>query len=385
MKAFLGYLSLLFSSFALAEIAVQPVFLEKQGEIVQLAVDDQQQLLMINKKGDLWKLGDEQPILSGLSPYIQPQAGYGKTAVADNKGRFLLLENGRLYSSDILLSPNSGMAILPFAVIAVANEKGESRLVRIETDAQKAKVVAYSAMPVLSDARPVQVNFNGDNRQGHIAVLAQPDNITYRHGVLGDDVEAAELQFLERHNLQPLATALSQQGAVFEANSLAVFPTEKGNKIVTLMSGNGEGAKTVMVGVQNNKLVIERQTQALNQNRWQSPFVFNGKLYAVQMPHLVGRLVEYEFNGTDVKEKIIADGLSNHQIGSRETDLTAVTAEFVVIPQMGYRTLSLLNKQGKLTALSTQLPAKIVKTVATDKNAYLLLHNGEVWSVGEEK
>lgn len=385
MKAFLGYLSLLFSSFALAEIAVQPVFLEKQGEIVQLAVDDQQQLLMINKKGDLWKLGDEQPILSGLSPYIQPQAGYGKTAVADNKGRFLLLENGRLYSSDILLSPNSGMVILPFAVIAVANEKGESRLVRIETDAQKAKVVVYSAMPVLSDARPVQVNFNGDNRQGHIAVLAQPDNITYRHGVLGDDVEAAELQFLERHNLQPLATALSQQGAVFEANSLAVFPTEKGNKIVTLMSGNGEGAKTVMVGVQNNKLVIERQTQALNQNRWQSPFVFNGKLYAVQMPHLVGRLVEYEFNGTDVKEKIIADGLSNHQIGSRETDLTAVTAEFAVIPQMGYRTLSLLNKQGKLTALSTQLPAKIVKTVATDKNAYLLLHNGEVWSVGEEK
>lgn len=385
MKAFLGYLSLLFSTFALAEIAVQPVFLEKQGEIVQLAVDEQQQLLMINKKGELWKLGDEQPILSGLSPYIQPQAGYGKTAIADNKGRFLLLENGRLYSSDILLSPNSGMAILPFAVIAVTNEKGESRLVRIETDTQKAKVVAYSAMPVLSDARPVQVNFNGDNRQGHIAVLAQPDNITYRHGVLGDDVEAAELQFLERHNLQPLATALSQQGAVFEANSLAVFQTEKGNKIVTLMSGNGEGAKTVMVGVQNNKLVIERQTQALNQNRWQSPFVFNGKLYAVQMPHLVGRLVEYEFNGTDVKEKIIADGLSNHQIGSRETDLTAVTAEFAVIPQMGYRTLSLLNKQGKLTALSTQLPAKIVKTVATDKNAYLLLHNGEVWSVGEEK
>lgn len=385
MKKFCCYLSLLFSSFALAEIAVQPVFLEKQGEIVRLEVDDQQQLLMINKKGELWKLGDEQPILSGLSPYIQPQAGYGKTAVADNKGRFLLLENGRLYSSDILLSPNSGMVILPFAVIAVANEKGESRLVRIETDAQKAKVVVYSAMPVLSDARPVQVNFNGDNRQGHIAVLAQPDNITYRHGVLGDDVEAAELQFLERHNLQPLATALSQQGAVFEANSLAVFPTEKGNKIVTLMSGNGEGAKTVMVGVQNNKLVIERQTQALNQNRWQSPFVFNGKLYAVQMPHLVGRLVEYEFNGTDVKEKIIADGLSNHQIGSRETDLTAVTAEFVVIPQMGYRTLSLLNKQGKLTALSTQLPAKIVKTVATDKNAYLLLHNGEVWSVGEEK
>lgn len=385
MKAFFCYLSLLFSSFALAEIIVQPVFLEKQGEIVQLAVDDQQQLLMINKKGDLWKLGDEQPILSGLSPYIQPQVGYGKTAVADNKGRFLLLENGRLYSSDILLSPNSGMAILPFAVIAVANEKGESRLVRIEAEAQKAKVVAYSAMPVLSDARPVQVNFNGDNRQGHIAVLAQPDNITYRHGVLGDDVEAAELQFLERHNLQPLATALSQQGAVFEANSLAVFPTEKGNKIVTLMSGNGEGAKTVMVGLQNNKLVIERQTQALNQNRWQSPFVFNGKLYAVQMPHLVGRLVEYEFNGTDLQEKIIADGLSNHQIGSRETDLTAVTAEFAVIPQMGYRTLSILNKQGKLTALSTQLPAKIVKTVATDKNAYLLLHNGEVWSVGEKK
>lgn len=385
MKQFFCYLSLLFSSLTFADIAVKPLSLEKQGEIVQLAVDEQQQLLLINKKGELWKLGDEQLILSGLSSHIQPQSRYGKIAAADNKGRFVLLENGRLYSSDIVLSPNSGMAILPFAVIAVSQEKGESRLVRIETEGEQAKVVAYSTMPVLPDAQPVQVNFYGDNKQGHIAVLAQPDSITYQHAVLGDGIEAAELQFLERHNLQPLATTLSQSGKVFEANSFAVLPTEKGNKIVTVMAGNGEGAKTVVVGLQNNRLVIEQQSQALNPNRWQSPFVFNSRLYAVQMPHLIGRLVEYQFKGGDLNEKQITENLSNHQIGSRETDLTAVTADFVVIPEMGYRSLSILDKQGKLTALSTQLPAKIVKTVATDKKAYLLLSNGEVWSVEETK
>ncbi|MDO4430404.1 MAG: hypothetical protein Q4B95_03780 [Lonepinella koalarum] len=384
MKAFFYSLVLLFSSSVFAEIQLKPLPLGNIGEVEQITLDDKQQLLMLNKKGELWKMGDKLPLLKEISPQIAPQSRYGKIAAMDKNGHFLLWENGKEYRSNVVISPYSGMVILPFAVIAVQRENGKNRLVRLELNGSAVKLAAVSETEVLPDTQPLQIHFHGENSQGHIAVLAKPDTHTYQHGVLGDEIEAAELQFLERHNLQPLATTLSQPDLAFEANRLAILPTLKGNKIIAVMSGDGEGAKAVLVTEKAGKLVVEAQSQPLQSNRWQSPFVFNGKLYAVQMPHLAGRLVEYEIKGSELIENHLANGLSNHQIGRRETDLTAVSAGFAVIPQIGYRQVAVLNSQGKLTALSTQLPANIVKTLASDNIAYLLLANGEIWQVKSE-
>lgn len=373
---------------------LEPLHMPGVGHIRQMALDERGALLVVNAQGQLWRREPHatgvEKLLSGISGSVAPVAGHGKIAVADNQGRFLLWQAGRVVKSDIVLAPDAGMVVLPFAVIAVARHDNENRLVRLEEAGGVAKITAMADTPVLPDSHPVQINFAGDNSQGHIAVLARPDGHTYRHGVLGDAIEAGELQYLERHSLQPLAAALAQRGMVLEGNRLQVLPRPVaaggvGHEVVAVMAGNGSGGRTVRVGQQGGQLRVVAQSAALPQNRWQSPFVWQGRLYAVQMPHLAGRLVMYTGQGGVLEETLLGQGLSNHEIGSRETNLAAGAADFAVVPGRDLRSLYVLNAQGALGVLKTLLPATVLKTVAVPDRVYTLLSNGEVWQVRREK
>lgn len=356
------------------------------GFVVQLALGDDKKPLIINNQGELWRLADNRPLVKGVSKQVTPVAGFGKIALADRLGKFMLLQvqndTVATWSSDISLSSVAGMAMLPHATIAVQDERGVAHLVRIEVEtaqnARTAQVVARFATPVLPDSKPVQVALVGDD--AHIAVLASPDETTYRHGVLGDAIEAGELHYLERHSLTPLLSPLAVRGLVFEGNQLEVLPAKNGNRLIAVMAGNGAGAKTVVVGEQTGKLSVLAQSEPLPMNRWQSPFVVGGALYAVQMPHLVGALVRYDTAGQALVPTALADGMSNHAISERETNLVASTLNFAVVPHRGYQRVSVLNEQG-LSDLPTTLPARIVKSVANDKTVFLLLDNGQVWQV----
>lgn len=370
----------LFSSPLLAHIQLSPLPLEKIGKAAQFALSEQGELVIINQKGELWKKGDTQPLAQHLSPQIAPSVGYQRIAAADKQNKFFLWTAEKSYTSDIVLAENATMETLAFATIAVAKQNNTHKLVRIETQGDKALITAESRDEVLPDARPLQINFESTEKtQGHIAILAKPDRSTYQHGVLGDDLEAAEIQYLERHSLQPLATSLSAKGLVFEANQLATFQQQGKNKLISVMSGDGEGGRTVLIESQNGKLSISAQSEPLPNHRWQSPFVFNQTLYAVQMPHLIGRLVSYHQQGEKLQEKSLESGLSNHAYGEYETNLAAVTQHFAIIPQQGYRNVAVIDNTGKLEKLSTTLPAAIIKTQSSSDKAYLLLENGEIW------
>lgn len=369
-----------------ADVALQAVDLKEIGQVKQFTIDDEQNLLVINQRGELWQVKQQHCLVNGLSTEITPKARYGKIAMADKQGNFVLWEKQQKYSSNIPLLPNAGMEILPLATIAVINHQQQARLARIETHQQEAKVVAMADTPVLPDAQPIQVNLTGEQGQGHIAVLAQPDDKSYQHGVLGDKIEAGELQFLERHTLKPLAKPLADDDLVFEANRLEILNTSQGQRLVTVMAGDGKGAKTVLVELGKNvlqqpSLKIVAESEALAPFRWQSPFIFLNQLYAVHMPHLAGHLVRYQLQGNRLQPQQLASGLSNHKIGSFETNITAVTENFAVIPHMGYRQVSILNKQGEVRKIAQTLPSKIIKTVASQQTAYLLLDNGQVWQV----
>lgn len=370
---------------AFAHYQLQQLPLAKIGKVAQFTLDEHQQLLAINQQGELWQVHNQHCIINGLSTHISPVANYGKIAVADRQQQFLLLEKNTAYRSNIRLSPWAGMVMLPFATIAVQDEHGIARLVRIEksTDRKQAdlNITARFATPVLADSQPIQINFQGDNQQGHIAVLARPDSQTYQHGVLGDAIEAGELHYLERHTLRPLATPLSVKGAVFEANRMEILPTSQGNRLISVLAGNGEGAKTIVVGERNQQLEIQASSPALPSNRWQSPFVFNAQLFAVQMPHLIGRLVQFQQLGMQLNAQTLEEGLSNHAIGEYETNLTASTQHFAVIPNKGYQSVRILDQQGNLHAIQTSLPARIHKMLASPDTAYLLLQNGEIWQI----
>lgn len=336
--------------------------------------------LIINEKAELWRLGDNTPLAQDVSDAVAPIAGFSKVAFADKNGYFQLLAGGTRHSSQVRLSPHSKMLMLPFAVIAVADENGTASLVRLELVGDEIKTVARFS-PVLPDARPVQVNFTGDNAQGHIAVISHPDSQTYRHGVLGDDIEGSQLQFLERHSLTPLATPLTVKGRVFEANTVESLPHATGNYLVTTLAGGGNGASTVVIDHTKDALKIIAQSTALPHHRWQSPFVFQGGLYAVQMPHLAGKLVKYTKISGHLKESHLADGYSNHAMGDFQTNLTLSTDDFALIPKMGYRAFGILDKGGNLTDF--ELPTRLVSTAQHQGTAYLLLENGQIWTVSK--
>jgi hypothetical protein len=111
------------------------------------------------------------------------------------------------------------MLVLALAVIAVAaGRDGQYRVVRLEPGGAGRAESARSSEPVLPDARPVQFDPAGTSSDdnGHVAVFAGPDSTRYRHGVLGDDVEATALLQLERHGLEPIARLALSAPFVFE-------------------------------------------------------------------------------------------------------------------------------------------------------------------------
>lgn len=367
-----------------AEIQLSPLPLDTIGKVAQFDISEQGELVVINQKGELWHADRRQKLADNLSGEIALSARYGRIASGDKQGNFFLWTPAQSYTSTIPLAKNAHFQPLAFATIAVTKQGDGYKLARIETQGTTAEIVANSDDYVLPDARPLQVNFHSnDHSQGHIAVLAKPDRETYQHGVLGDDLEAQEIQYLERHTLKPLAEKVRVNGLVFEANQLAIWGNET-PKLVSVLSGGGEGARTVVIGLTDGKLTLQSESEALPSHRWQSPFSFNGKLYAVQMPHLRMRLVEYRPNGNQLAEHFIADGLSNHAYGEYETNLAVSTATFALVPQAGYQQVAALEKDGKLKKLSQRLPAEIIRTRASTEKAYLLLANGDIW-VAEDK
>lgn len=380
MKNFLFFTACFCIAPLLANIHLTSLSLEKVGQVKQFTLNDQGEPIVVNQNGELWQLTTApRKLADNFSPTIALAAGYSRVAGADKQGNFQLWTENQTYRSNIPLASNATMQPLAFATIAVSKQQGEYKLVRIETTGDQAKISAISSDAVLPDARPLQIAFShSDHRQGHIAVLANPDSQTYRHAVLGDEIEAREIQYLERHTLQPLAEKLTLSRLVFEANQLKIWYNGQ-PKLVSVVSGGGAGGRVVLVGLAEGKLRIEAESEPLAMHRWQSPFSFNQQLYSVQMPHIIGRLVAYEQQQQHLHETTIASGLSNHAYGQYETDLTAVTAHFALIPQQGYRQMSWLDTEGKLHDLNLKLPSPVRQSQTTQDKAYLLLENGELW------
>ncbi len=165
--------------------------------------------------GRLWHVAhDGRTRLVGerIDPVGMLAVGHGRIAGRGLDGRLWVHETAQPGKpgasprrSTALLAPHSGLCILPLAVIAVVEQAGKHVLARFEADALgQWQVVARSRDAVLPDAVPIVVDLDGRGDGGHIAVLAGPDARRYPHAVLGDDIEATEVLWLERHSLEPL-------------------------------------------------------------------------------------------------------------------------------------------------------------------------------------
>lgn len=212
--------------------------------------------------------------------------------------------------------------------------------------------------------------------QGAIAAawLVAPTE-RYRHGVLGDAIEAGGLA-VRLADGRELRADLSPD-SVFEDR----YPRLLDDTLLVVRSYLDRGAALSLWGVEHDELKLLAESAPIGRpNRWLNPigaadFDGDGQIEyaAVVMPHLAGILTLYRRQGDRLDKVLEAPGFSNHQIGSRELRLAAV-ADFdrdgvpdIGLPSLDRTSFLLVSLRGgtlrTLRAIPLPGPAEGIETV----------------------
>lgn len=298
----------------------------------QLRTGPAHALLGTDREGQLWQLRSGGPVrrlAEGIDPLAPVAFGHGRIVARQRNGRLWVgggASDGG--TSEVILAAHAGLLVLPLAVLAVQGDAMAAHLVRLEpTGGGIWKVVARSKEPVLPDARPLQIDIDGRGDGGHVLVLAGPDRTRYPHAVLGDDIEATRVLWLERHDLSLLRSLQIEAPYVLE--DIAPRPWQAGGSrpaFVSVRSGP-QGAQLALIEADASSAGALRLA-ALGppigtRMRWLSPIADGTQLLAVHTPHIGGVLHRYRREGDRLQAERLLDGLSNHAIGSRELDVSA--------------------------------------------------------------
>lgn len=154
----------------------------------------------------------------------------------------------------------------------------------------------------------------------------------YRHGVLGDEVEAGSLVVATRNGRQ-VEHVLSEHH-VFEdlTPRIADLDGDGLNEIVTIRSSVSRGAALAIYGLDRGALVERDATPEIGRpNRWLSvagigKYMKGGGSFVayVETPHIGGTLRYARFSGGRLSIRTILIGdVSNHRIGSTLLSMSA--------------------------------------------------------------
>ena len=204
---------------------------------------------------------------------------------------------------------------------------------RLLAPLQEAKDVAVGNMPAaLYDGKvalPPKGTING------LAYFANQTK-RYAHGILGDAVEAGSLvTWLEGSSPKGKPSVFDlPEDEVFEDLYPRIIDFEgSGNfHFVTLRSKHGNGASIAIYETKNGELELAAQTPYIGrQNRWRNiagmaDFTGDGHIEIAEVvtPHIGGTLNFWTWKGGKLELKASRFGFSNHFIGSRELELSAV-------------------------------------------------------------
>jgi hypothetical protein len=154
----------------------------------------------------------------------------------------------------------------------------------------------------------------------------------YAHGVLGDAIEAGGLVLEGRAGRQ--FHYLLDSGTVFEDRRVRLVDLDGNGRdeAVVIQSYLDEGAALSVFALGADGVDVVSEVPAIGRlNRWLNPVGaadFDGdgviELAYVETPHIGGKLRLYEFRDGRLVFDVAASGFSNHAIGSREQDQSAV-------------------------------------------------------------
>ena len=341
--------------------------------------------LAIGTSGRLWLLGVGTPpraLAEGLDPATPLATGHGRIAARRADGRLWVGGSaGDGGESDVAVNRHAGLLVLPLAIIAIAGDAADARVLRLEPGAAgRWQVVARSQDTVLPDARPLQADLDGRGDGGHIVVLGGPDAQRYAHAVLGDGVEATRVLLLERHGLQPLRTLDLPAPQVLED----IAPRPWAGGLVSMLS-DSQGARLVCIEVDAGNpaaLKIAASGPPIGtRHRWMAASTDGQRLVAVHMPHLSGVLTAYRRSGDRLIGQALASGLSNHAIGTRELDVSAWHDGQFLVPDAASRRLRRFDVDAARELEPIELPERL-RQIAPDRgpgDLGLLGNDGRAW------
>lgn len=165
--------------------------------------------------------------------------------------------------------------------------------------------------------------------RGFVALLAEP-TFRYRHGVLGDEVEAGAVVVLRARDLSTVARWHVGVPAVIEQRGVLpyAFDGREGFWVTrsTAVRGAGVVALELVPTASGGLLRPSTAAPAIGTgNRWLHLFAATGSTaYAVRTPHLGGPLERYRLDGATVTVDRYDLGVTSHVLGSRNLSLGAI-------------------------------------------------------------
>jgi hypothetical protein len=356
------------------------------------------------RDGSVWRVASETNALDPESPLVY---AHGRLCARSQAGALWVRERGErrgLESASAKIARFSSFAPLAFAVIGVVRgERNQSFAARFEGAGSGWREVARSSDPVMPDARPIQVDLEGplsNADDGHIAVLAGPDDQRYRHAVLGDAIEATRVLYLERHSLQPIRALTLPHPYVFEDVSLRPIAWKQGTiertALLTMRSATQGAQLGVVAAAANDQKALE--IAALGPpigtaNRWMSATTDGERIVAVHTPHIGGVFHGYTRVSEGAKSALAATRLhtdvSTHAIHSRFVDLSVWLSNCLVMPSQDLQRLHVFAKDpayALITTVDIQKPlvataAMPTRTSSDPQGVFALARDGALYEV----
>jgi hypothetical protein len=226
----------------------------------------------------------------------------------------------------------AGIAPVPAAVGILTADGQYRRVVRVNGSLA---LGAPTSLSTPDPVRPEAILLDGEITRGTADItrawLSAPTE-RYRHGVLGDAVEAGAL-VLERADGRRFRYVLDA-GSVFEDRRVRLIDLDQDGRdeAIVVQSYLDEGAALAVFAMGRDGVTFISQVPAIGRaNRWLNPVGagdFDGdgvvEIAYVETPHIGGALRLFEYRDRRLHEDHAARGFSNHAIGSRVQDQSAI-------------------------------------------------------------